>query len=159
MRWKISSAKGSGTDYVGDAEATPITEALCDLWRKYIEDAAPMNAAAPWDHLRVEIWLDSGRVILFPTPSPYRFRVEKASCQITCPDLLDSYNEAAGSNMPDDKFEVWAMGAEKKVADLVSIAAKKAQLPERLGRPEVKVHYYSCGGDSGCIKEDVLHQT
>ena len=66
MRWRQSIAKGSVTDYIGDAGSMPVNEAVRELWRKYIDDGAPINTDVGWDHLRVETWLDSGRIILFP---------------------------------------------------------------------------------------------
>ena len=77
-------------------------------------------------------------------------------CQITCPDLLESFNEIADSKMSDDEFEIWASAATMKVVDLVSQAATEARLPDKLGRSEVRILYYSYEGESGPIKEDVL---
>ena len=158
MIWKISEAKGSGTDYIGYAQATPISAATKELWLKYLKDAAPLNAGVSWDHLRVEIWLDSGRIILFPSPSPFRCRVEKAMCQIVCPDLLASYDETADSNLSDDAFDSWAKQATEKVAGLLSQSAKDVKLPERLGRPEVRIRYFASAGESGPLKEEVLRR-
>jgi hypothetical protein len=62
MRWE-THAKGEPVDYVGYAENTTMTEAVSLLWKKFVEDAAPKNAEMAWDHLRVEVWLDSGRII------------------------------------------------------------------------------------------------
>lgn len=155
MQWNIHS-NGSTVGYSGYAEGTALVAAAVELWRKYVEDAAPKNAEIAWDHLRVEIWLDSGRVILFPSPSPFRNRVERAACQITFPEVLASYNEISGSAMSDDEFERWAKVTEMKIANLVSEAAKQAHLPERLGRPQVRITYYSCGGEEGPIKKELL---
>jgi hypothetical protein len=158
MIWKIGEAKGSGIDYIGYAQTTPISAATREHWLKYLKDAAPLNADVSSDHLRVEIWLDSGRIILFPSPSPFRYRVEKAMCEIICPDLLVSYEETAASNLSDDEFDSWANQAIEKVAGLVSESAKDVKLPERLGRPEVRIRYFASAGESGPLKEEVLRR-
>ena len=155
MQWKISDAKGSGIDYIGYAETTPISEAVSELWRKYAEDAAPKNAELLWNYLGVYIYLDSGRVILFPVVQSSRHRVDKATCQIICPDLLASYNDVADSNLPDAKFEIWADQATERVASLVSQAAKQAKLPEVLGVPEVRILYYSYDSEQP-MREEIL---
>lgn len=141
MRWEVHS-KDSTTGYVGHAETTPLAEAVEELWRKYVAVAASKNAETNWDHLRVEIWLDSGRVILFPATFPFRIRTEKTVVQIICPDLLASYNETAKSSMPDAQFESWAKETEDKVVSLVAGATRQMNLPQCLGRPTVKILYY-----------------
>jgi hypothetical protein len=154
MRWKISDAKGSGTDYIGYAETTPLTEAMRDLWRKYLKDAAPLNADVAWDYLGVYIYLDSGRVILFPVVQASRFRAEKSTCQIICPDLLNFYETLAEAKLPDEQLEPQLIRKEKEIVELLSASAKDAHLPQRLGKPEIRILYYSY--DSDLIKEDVL---
>jgi hypothetical protein len=152
MRWEIHP-KGSTIGYAGYAEKTPLTEAVRELWRKYLEEAASKNARMEWDHLRAEIWLDSGRVILFPAIFSFRYRTEKAVCQIICPDLLASYTDKASSNMRDEQFESWAKAEEIRVVSLVSSAAREMNLAQSLGRPSVRVLYY--GTDlTNAVRED-----
>jgi len=62
MNWQISNAKDAFINYLGDAGAVPVSEAVAELWRKYLAEAAPKNAGMAWDHLQVELWLDSGRI-------------------------------------------------------------------------------------------------
>lgn len=152
MRWVIHP-KGSTIGYAGYAESTPVTGAVSELWRKYIEEAAPKNAEIKWDHLRAEIWLDSGRVILFPAASPFRYRTEKAVCQIICPDLLASYEDMITAGLADDQFDAWANGATEKIVGLVSDAARQMNLPQRLGRPSVKILYYGADLEKS-VRED-----
>jgi hypothetical protein len=155
MHWRVSNAKNGGTDYIGDAQTLSVSQAAQELWRKYIEDAAPKNKEVTWDYLRIEVWLDSGRIILFPATNPFRRRIEKSACQISCPDLLGSFNEMADSKS-DDEFDVWHTQTVDKVVGLVSQAAKDVNLPDKLERSEVKILYYSYSGESGAIKEDIL---
>ena len=158
MRW-ITDAKGQPINYIGYAEKTSTADAVAELWHKYINDAAPKNAELPWDYLGVYIYIDSGRIILFPVVKTSRYRIEKAMCQIICPDLLASYEDMIEAGVSDNEFDVWANQAIEKVANLVSKAAKEARLPEQLGCREVRILYYSYGGDSEPIKEDVLKRS
>jgi len=154
MRWEIHP-KGSTIGYAGYAERTPVTEAVSELWLKYIDEVAPKNTEVKWDHLRAEICLDSGRVILFPAASPFRYRAEKAVCQIICPDLLASYEDMIKAGVSDDQFDAWANGATEKVVSLVSGAARQMNLPHRLGKPSVRILYYGADLEK-LLREDNL---
>ncbi len=156
MRWRTGRAKDCGADYIGDAETIPVRDAARELWEKYLADASPQNIEIGWDHLRVELWLDSGRIILFPAISPFRRRIEKSACQITCPDVLNFYETLLEAGLPDKDFESQLARKENEIVELLSTTAREAHLPERLGRSEVRMCYYSYEGESGPIKEDVL---
>jgi len=41
----------------------------------------------PWDHFRLEIWEDSGRIVAFPADLAEPCRVDVAGCQLTCAHL------------------------------------------------------------------------
>ena len=157
MHWKISEAKGSGVDYVGDAGKASLKEAFRELWEKYVRDAMPLNACVVWDHVRVELWLDSGRVILFPAMSPFRKREEKAMCQITCPELINFYETLIEADLSDDKFEAAISEKEREIAETLCATAREISLPECIGKHSVRVLYY--GADlKRPFKEDVLVQ-
>lgn len=155
MRWEVSDAKSSGTDYIGYAETMPVAGAVRELWRKYLEDAAPINADIEWDHLRAELWLDSGRIILYPAVSPFRRRIEKSACQITCPDLLNFFEMLVEAELPDDKIEAALARKEDEVIMLLSTSGLEMKLPERLNRGSVKVLYYGANLKKP-IKEDIF---
>jgi len=153
MRWEVN-LKGSTISYTGYAENTPVTEAVFKLWQKYIQDVAPKNADVVWDHLRVELWMDSGRVILFPTPSPFRYRMEKAVCQIICPDLLNIYENLIEAEMSDENFEAALSRKEQDLAGLLSASANAVNLPEHLGRPTIKILYYGANLEKPIIEDN-----
>jgi hypothetical protein len=157
MRWEIHP-KGSTIGYAGHAETVPITESVHELWRKYIDDAAPKNAETAWDHLRVELWLDSGRIILFPALSTNCFRIEKAACQLICPDLLNFYETLIKAKLPDEKFEIEITLKEMEVAEILSKSAKDAHLPQKLGRPEINILYFGADVHKP-IRKDTLRAT
>ncbi len=155
MHWRFSTSKSSGLDYIGDAEASPVPEAVQELWRKYVEDASPKNAEIAWDHLRVELWLDSGRIILYPAIAPFRQRIERSACQMACPDLVNFYDRLIESNLPDDKLEEQLTGKENELVELLSTSARKMKLPELLCRQSVRVLCYGADLEKA-IKEDNL---
>ena len=153
MKWETDS-KGSPINYIGHARTSPLTEVVQELWREYLDDA-PINANVVWDHLRVEIWLDSGRVILFPTTSPFLHRVEKAMCQRVCSDLFAFYESLIEAGLSDEMFEAALNRKEQEVANVVSSAAEEAGLPKRLGRREVRIFYYGSNLEKP-VKEQML---
>lgn len=153
--WRISEAKGSGMSYVGDARGIPLEQAFQELWCKYSNDAAPLNAETSWDHLRIELWLDSGRVILFPAKRPFQKRFENALCQINCPELLNFYETLIEAHLPDEKFEVAMTQKEKEIAEMLSVSAREADLPEHLGKDFVRVLIYGADLENP-MKEEVL---
>jgi hypothetical protein len=153
MEWKISNAKGSGTDYLGHAGTASFADAAPELWRKFLEASAPLNADLSWDHLRVEIWLDSGRVILFPATALFRHRIEKSSCQMICPDLLNFYETLIESDLPDDQMEKEITAKEFNIIAILSAAAKALDLPTHLNRPFITVLYYGADTAAPAKKE------
>ena len=108
-----------------------------------------------WDYLGVYIYLDSGRVILFPSLQASRYRDAEAKCQIICPDLLNFYDTLIEANLPDEQLEPQLIRKENEVLGLLSTSARNAHLPERLGRPAVKILYYRAGAQKP-MKEEIL---
>ncbi len=74
-------------------------------------------------------------------------------CQIICPDLLASYEDMITAGLADDQFDAWANGATEKIVGLVSDAARQMNLPQRLGRPSVKILYYGADLEKS-VRED-----
>jgi hypothetical protein len=155
MHWETSSAKGSGINYIGNAESNLLPDAMRGLWIKYLADAAPVNANIVWDHLRVELWIDSGRIIIFPARSALKARIELAVCQMFFPSLQRFYENLIGIDLADDQFESTLEAKEKEVIELVSKIGSELGIPERLERPFVRVLYF--GTDlQNPMKEDCL---
>src|SRR5690348_8301136 len=134
MVWKSNQSK-SGEDYIGNAETA--SEAAKEMWPKFITDVLPKNLGIAWDHIRVELWLDSGRIIFFPAATPFRRRIEKSACQIGCRDTLEFYEKLIAANLPDSDFEQKLASKEKEIVEMISSTAREAGLHKLPGRSEV----------------------
>lgn len=68
------------------------------------DELIPENNQVEWDYFRVEIWGDSGRVIVYPASMNNPYRIEKLGCQMVSEQLLNEYEELADAEMSDDEF-------------------------------------------------------
>ncbi|MEL6548101.1 MAG: hypothetical protein AAFQ82_25975, partial [Myxococcota bacterium] len=64
---------------------------------------APANAGVMWNRVRVEIWADTGRVLLFPADGATNERVEKAGLCLYMQELQAKYEEL--ERLDEDSFE------------------------------------------------------
>jgi hypothetical protein len=154
MIWNISPLKGSGIDYIGEADV-PVGEAAYELWRKYIQDAAPRNATTEWDYLGIYVELDCGGITLFPSKKGSKDRTANARCKLIGPAVLASYHDVANSAMADHDFEKWARSAVGKVIELIGAAAQTMQMPVKLGLKSVTILYYGADFEHP-VREEIL---
>ena len=73
----------------------PREESLKSLCDKLIRDVLPGNQQVPWDCIKVEIWYDSGRLIVYPGKLGSPYRIEKAVCQMIFEELLHAWETLA----------------------------------------------------------------
>ena len=57
------------------------------------DEVIPRQEACRWDYIRIEIWSDSGRVIIFPADSGRKERIDVALIDIHFADLLAKFDE------------------------------------------------------------------
>ena len=95
----------------GDSEAC-IRELIV-----HVRDAAALHqASSSHDHLRLEIWSDSGRLILFPAMTGQMMRIDKVCGQIYFPGFLDDYEALADGDLGDEQFEAGVIELERQWA-------------------------------------------
>ncbi len=58
-----------------------------------------------WDSIKVEIWTDSGRIIIFPSLLGKDERNEEICIEITDRSLLEAWESLADSDVDDDMFD------------------------------------------------------
>ena len=100
MEWE--NADGVATLMVS-IEA-PLGTSINQLCERIKSDLIPENEGVSWDHLRLEIWGDSGRILVFPASTSQSDRIEKSVCQVVFEKLLGEYEELADSEVDDDEF-------------------------------------------------------
>lgn len=69
------------------ASADARSRAAESVWTTFIDQVLPAHATVEFDAVRVEIWPDTGRTILFPALEPLTDRVDVLSLDVTWEDL------------------------------------------------------------------------
>ncbi len=111
----------------------PHDEAILDIFSKLADKVLPLRTGEEWDHIRMEFWADSGRVVVYPALSNKQDRTEKAGCQVVFEDLLRTYESLANSELTDDAFEVQINKELHTWTDeIISIASKSPLTDTRL---------------------------
>lgn len=125
MEWQYSTS-GDSTGRVPVGSSLP--ESLNQMCSHISSDVLPSNDKVEWDYLRVELWLDSGRIIVFPASTKSRYRIEKAACQIIIDEVLQRYEQLADSDIDDGEFTGIMEVEEQKWIQRFLEAARKSQL-------------------------------
>ncbi len=105
-----------------------IEEALTEFCQHIKQHVIPKNDGVSWDCLRIEFWVDSGRIIAFPISSLKPDRIEKAGCQVVFADLLAQYEHLADSDLDDDAFVAALLVVEREWINKILSAAQRASL-------------------------------
>ena len=128
-----------------------ILDAMRDLCTQLKNVVVPLNESVVWDHVRVELWSDSGRFIVFPAQGKVNSRIEKAGCQIVFHDLLDQYESIADSELSDDEFARELTSLERIWIEEFLTAARAAGLGDR------RFVFWDGGGEK-CLLDVSLEQ-
>lgn len=110
------------------SKEVPLKKSIEELCAKVISGLIPKNEDVNWDHLRVEIWGDSGRVIVFPASTSEENRIEKSVCQVVFEQLTSEYEELADSDVDDDEFATRWKAIAEIWADRVIAVARNTEL-------------------------------
>ena len=153
MTWNQSTSGASQTiAFAGDAQSLPQETVLKEMWEFVVTDILPLNSNVSWDFVKVELWADSGRIIVFPASSQGKFRIEKAVCQVFLPSLLEEselldgeFSDEDGDleDEDDEAFDQAAAEMEMRWIDAVEAAAQ-SQIE---GKAELSIRFYSADGD------------
>ncbi len=125
MDWQ--DLKG-GFSIASVASKHSVDEAMLELCERIRIDVIPKNEKVDWDHLRVELWADSGRIIVFPSSITSSGRIEKAGCQVVFSTLLERYEKLADSDLDDNAFKTALLEEEKSWIERFLVAARKVGL-------------------------------
>ncbi|MBI2422017.1 MAG: hypothetical protein HYV27_04235 [Candidatus Hydrogenedentes bacterium] len=143
MNWE----KDVGEDftfYTGEAKGVPPQIALVEMWRIVAAEILPENKSIDWDHLKIEFWADSGRIIVYPASSKSLTRIERAGCQVIFPSLLESYEKLADSDISDLEFSERYELFTDEWTNAILRAAEQIRLPGvalRFWKSEEDVHF------------------
>jgi hypothetical protein len=127
----------------GYAESVAMKE-LCAQAASYL---LPANRDVDWQYLRVEVWSDSGQVVVFPSKNVPNYRIERAACQLIFHQLSEWFSSLIPS-MDDEELERVVRLKEQTYCDLFLEAAKNSELKG------IKVLAFRPGGE--LLRETVL---
>jgi len=82
-------------------------DALSELASDIVDRVIPLqsDATRPMDEIRIELWLDSGRIIAFPSQTPFTKRIDVAGCAVNSTDIESQIHSLDESEMPDGEFD------------------------------------------------------
>lgn len=140
MKWE-KSASAEPLVFTAIASFTAIDECLEELWKFFVSEILPRNEGVNWDFVRVEIWLDSGRIIVFPASSGAQSRIEISGCQVVFPSMLEDYERLADSSLGEMEFTQSVCDLERMWVNLAIAAAR------RIGLSHVRLSFWIAEGD------------
>jgi hypothetical protein len=124
MDWTKDSNKG--TEYFSStAEDISQLAAIRETLSFFTNTILPKNRDLGCDYVRIELWLDSGRLIIFPALNNTEDRVEKSGCQLVIPSLLESYDSIADSEVSDEQFDKEVAVLEEEICDQIEAIIKE----------------------------------
>lgn len=124
MDWQYSENGDSLARVAGSESVSDVMIALC---LHIGAEVLPKNRDVAWDHLRVDIWSDSGQFIVFPASAATPHRIEKVACQIIFDELSKRFMEW-GDNMNEDEFDRRIADEERRYFSNFVDAARKTDL-------------------------------
>ncbi len=90
MGWKIHKTGNVEIHSKNEVAGANILQAFKELWQKFEQHVVPQHDCIEWNVIRVEIWSDSGRIIVYPGLLRNRDRIDKAGCQVIFSDLMET---------------------------------------------------------------------
>ncbi|QDU60464.1 hypothetical protein Pan216_13050 [Planctomycetes bacterium Pan216] len=114
----------------------PIEDAMVELCTHILEVIIPENRNVSWDYLRVELWPDSGRIIVFPSSLSNPNRIEDSGCQIVFDNLLEEYDRLAESGLDDDVFDAKILELEQRWVNILS------KIVTKLGLAKYRIQFW-----------------
>jgi len=122
------------------------TEALSEMWKFFVTTVLPANAEVGWNCFRVEIWADTGRILLFPRDARSRERVERAGLCLVMRELRNKYEEL--ERLDESSFEAELAAELRALADEILAAARAARKVPGLPQGQVSVEVWEADEDA-----------
>lgn len=157
MNWKTHISGSSRIfSLEDDTQEMAIEDILKEVWVLLWSEMLPLNSDVVWDYIKIELWVDSGRIIAYPASSKSTFRVEKAVCSVFFPLLLEQYETLSAKHFGIEvleevaEFEVQQL-FEREVTELELEWIRKAELAAQDQIPEganLRMAFYSTDDDA-----------
>ena len=72
-----------------------------------------------WNHIRFEIWEDSGRIIAFPADTNRIDRIDKFGTQIVCEEVIETVYKIDGLGVEDNELDQKMQNLVNDLAHLI----------------------------------------
>jgi hypothetical protein len=105
-----------------------VEQAFAEMWKLFVEKVIPLHSEVKWNVYRVEIWPDSGKLLLFPGCKGAAKYVHLAGCEVLVEALRQKMQEAIFSNREDEDVEKEMEEVENEFADIITESGKKQKI-------------------------------
>ena len=119
---------------VSDVEVNVIVE----LWLKFLA-LFTGSSSGKWDAIKVEIWADSGRIIIFPGVAGKAYRDEEFCLEVHVASLFDFFEQLSDSDIDDDAFDNQVNGYVRALINKLSDGLENTLKNDSKLRPGRKV--------------------
>ena len=120
--------------------------ALGEMWRFFASTVVAANRDVRWDVVRVEIWADTGRVLVFLSNVAFDKRIEKAGLCLIIPALQVRYEKL--ERLDEELFEAALTTEIKELADDILATARSARMVQGLPSSPIPVEVWETEEDA-----------
>lgn len=112
------------------ADSADLARAAPSAWAKFIEVVMPAHTNIAFDTVRVEVWPDTGRTIIFPALEPCSERIDVLSLDIRW-EALEAAVVAVDEELDEDdpSYDSLVRTNVNKFVELLRAAAARAPWP------------------------------
>ena len=75
------------------------------------------DSGKAFNEIRVELWLDSGRIIAFPSQTPFEDRIDVAGCEVDCAEFEEAIDD---DDLSDDDYDALLNRMANETATLIT---------------------------------------
>ena len=100
---------------------TELPSSITRLATEITNRVLPLQRASTraWSEIRIELWIDSGRVIAFPAEAEAQERTDVGGCQVCCAELQQVVSDLDVSSLADSDHDAQFRALESRIAAIV----------------------------------------
>lgn len=132
-----------------------LIDVFSELWSTFIAKAIPMHAPNTWEVCRVEIWLDSGKIVLLPSLRGSTRYTHNAACEVIVEDLRLKIEKVIFSNEDPALVEAEMEKQQSLYSDYLFEAALRMEVGKSIGREHTILEFWLAEAESPFRIEDL----
>ncbi len=122
-----------------------------EVWLKFF-DLLTQESLDVWDAIKVEIWADSGRVIVFPGILTKTDRDENFCIEVSIKSLIDFWERLADSDIDDIDFDNKVNIRVKKLVEHLNHELHNSLELKKIPNPSKKLHILYSDSDKTILQ-------